>query len=123
MQVVQPQVSDAERNREESFYARVQTCSVGRRTVYLSCGDCIYQTNDRAILEEHVKKDHPSSTTALPQFQSKGKWREEWYYWDNGKSRVRFLFCDVCDFKTTNRDNMEEHVLCHTSLTTTMLSR
>lgn len=51
------------------------------------------------------------------------KGEEEWYYFDGGKRRIRYKFCEYCDYQTTNRWSLDLHVKMVHPLSTTALQQ
>jgi len=75
--------------------------SKGSRKWVAHCGDCAYKST-RQNLENHVKSNHPNSTTALPP-RPPSKYPE----------KLILKQCPHCEYNTMSKKEMERHEINH----------
>jgi len=89
------------------------------------CGDCPYRACHWKPLKSHIKKLHPSSTTAIPLSSIKALKKPKGKSGQlhnksniiktlNDRYRIAKLSCSQCDYRTDIPHRMKRHqVLCH----------
>lgn len=95
-------VADSEEEKDENDSEEWIYDANGNRKKVTHCGDCAYKSATRKYVENHVKRMHPNSTTALPT-RPPAKCPE----------KMLLKQCPDCDYSTMSKKEMERHQIHH----------